>query len=1486
MSENQLDQELETNAQSEIVNRALNKAVEDARTAFEAFKADISQEISLQKLPFEEALQLAQELTTQKDSQPTPETLKSVTHILKAHVENLKQKNKKAWEESYRWGAEVSHIDYGRSSRELRHLGVWPAINSKIRKRFLGVKRIASSYRFEQAEKQKEKVRNEYENPETGITKVERLASGLEFIQDLQYYNKAEEIIKKLAKIGNEYCDTVQNQTEIVKEVKELLVQETLAKLDKLSISYFSEEERPQLKVALDEYLAVRDKGDKETEQQKWAQLWTLGRSEYEFESKLEAIHKKYDKEIVNRLTGHLIRQKFNPILEEIKTFSSDNQQQKIQGILERYLQPRNWVVDRENLHHNLMPLTTKYITHRPGIGLDEFNLLKQSKTAQEIFGNEIKDLDHTFYQEILKESLTDDSDFIYALRYYPTPEAIKHLVMIAAADSSRYRLENANATLKELSSNEHWPQILTHAVEKIPELKDLKELLLNWSHGFNLGFSNINHPEIRQTAGNFALKIYHDDLEDVLLRKLAKEALPNKDLLKELVTEGKITDKTYQLYLAVEEKFQLYAEAFRKLPPEKQETQRDFDHNVWSYEYQVREIIKELSKVSPDGNESSDSLRKFETLSHFNQLLLESTNDPGRFLFLLKGTIVNTLTSDGKNALSSGHLDLLAQLYDANSIFQEGEHPMTYLPTIIDYPNVFLDKNNLTYLQTFHETYAKDGEYPQFDVVRKVLECIGEGQITKEYALALPKEAGELMDNSSFLIYLGTVFSDSEKLESRRKIFTIYGKDETSLNRILKALDNNTVTTEVSLVLPKLVPSLFSEIGEDMLDYVLEKGTLLLRNETDLIFLNKFIGRHGKTSLNLIQGYVECLEAGVVTPDQKELVFEFTQHFRVLKPNVLSGYIKAVENKTREMYLLELKSNAEKLVGSMPSLPETREKLYYRDLMEAIYPNNSGNNWTSYESNDSCLDRMQDIAQFTFKPKYEIDLLSSASVNLKEGATADEGAIESVKQEILGIASGMEKNAFDPDKTQQELVKDIDSQLELLQQEGALGTLKLEQLTTPEEKMFLLMTEVIYGSQKVSLDEIKKLLMRFEFAFFDDIRAYIQGTTDRVSGAPNKDYALMCELHSFFSDRVKEINRRLVRAGWANDNLRALMPEYFEKLSRQTQQTESSDQLNRLRLDRLGLSDSFITQIARTLKGRTGREYDKGKVLRIIRTFESMEKGLTASNSLVKKERTKAFYGQLKAQREKTSLAVEKITGESLDPTQFHLGDINLEELAGAQSSITAGEYNDEQFASYTTQRFLNIFSDEKNILDRELDKFESETGQARQLVNGYFTKNKESAHARMVGGVCVAGDNPTEEGRSNMWDQKNYFQFVLQDPETLRCQGLVLLHHFVDDEGRKVLTASLNPSSTYLYSVDARGLFNGLMKTLEEFASANKFDRILFSQNKTIRTNRTGGEFEKALDQRVSSVNQNYSFTEPQQFSYKPDYKIQEMDVVWQRS
>ncbi|MCB0335207.1 MAG: hypothetical protein KDD62_02845, partial [Bdellovibrionales bacterium] len=69
-----------------------------------------------------------------------------------------------------------------------------------------------------------------------------------------------------------------------------------------------------------------------------------------------------------------------------------------------------------------------------------------------------------------------------------------------------------------------------------------------------------------------------------------------------------------------------------------------------------------------------------------------------------------------------------------------------------------------------------------------------------------------------------------------------------------------------------------------------------------------------------------------------------------------------------------------------------------------------------------------------------------------------------------------------------------------------------------------------------------------------------------------------------------------------------------------------------------------------------------------------------------------------------------------------------------------------------------------------------------------------------------------------------------------------------------------------------------------LIDFAEKNGFDKICCSQRKAIRTNRVGGEFERALEARIRQIAKTYQLQQEQVFSHKPSYTQRDLDVLWQ--
>ncbi|GDX62111.1 hypothetical protein LBMAG33_4210 [Candidatus Levyibacteriota bacterium] len=1201
-----------------------------------------------------------------------------------------------------------------------------------------------------------------------------KLLEGLDDLQILEYKFID---IKKYKKQIDIKLEKLKNQKEI-EQSKDKKIAEKLEEINKLNFIKKVFEHFNKKKLEEERYF-IGDKLKENNDEQ--MKLWLIYKLRNNFEEKLyikkvenviEELENDYRKKLEKLENNEEFKEAEQSTKKIINDLINNDIKQKSENLIDKI--PFE-LIKKIEIEERIFG----YITDYKG-----WIKLKESKAANEIFGDLIQNEDSKIYGDVLEKSLTDFSgEYIDLLSYYPTPDTIRNVLILATADSSIPRTIHANWVLSSLARRDNWGEILDQAQQVYPALRSARLVLEDWKYdGIN------NNPQAQEAVKDFALSLIEGDQDIGRLKGLATEALSNHSLLEVLNKKGVVSEAELR---ALGE-----AESF----------------------------IKRISEERWQKTRNNQEIRIGEN--------------------------VDTKDKD--------------------------------IPYIDSYSLKKAIRQNL-----FNLMYSRQGEDQEQLGSMKRLVTLSQ----------------RILDNQTNYSSLGYLASDE----------------------VVEVIANKQIKPELILAFPKLAKLLMDEKMKETRAFIFEHGETILKDESDLKFLNKIVGEFGQKSDPLIRGYQECLDAGVITHADRELVLEFARQFRVISPTTLGGYKEAKEAGHKEFYISQLTALAEKMTGSGVITDEERAKPVYKDLLKHVYSNNSGQ-WSSFESNESCDDRRSDIAEFNIRPWYEIDLLSQSEIRVKDGKALDPRVQEEVQKPIFAVSERMSELGYDYEKIKSELKIAIDGSLEQIIENGGLKGLDLNSVTSPEERLFLVLTDSIYGTKALDKAAVKNLLITYEFANFDDISDYIAGTRDRVGRASNQDYALLCETGEFYSNRIKEVNRRLVEAAWNNPAIAELMPEYFKKLAQETITSERKDKINQRQVDRLGLSDSFVKQVGEVLeKRKKGKieelinyyrkeleelknneefkeaekiekiindlinndiitKYEPDKVRKIIRRYEGITGGLSEKASTSKNLQTKAFYGQLRSQREKTFEALGVITGENVDPSKVHLGEVNLQQVLDVEANIREGKYDGDQFASYTVQRFIDLFDEERTKIEGELDKFESLSGKQREVLYASITKAKESAHARMVGGVCVAGDNPDKYADQNMWNMPNYFQLVFQEPDTLQCQGLVLLHHFTQG-GKKVLTASVNPSSTYLYSVDESALFTGIMGTLEQFANENGFDLITLSKNNGIRTNRTSGQFEKAMNERITQVGKTFRFDTPQQFSYHPNYQLQDMDVVWER-
>ena len=662
--------------------------------------------------------------------------------------------------------------------------------------------------------------------------------------------------------------------------------------------------------------------------------------------------------------------------------------------------------------------------------------------------------------------------------------------------------------------------------------------------------------------------------------------------------------------------------------------------------------------------------------------------------------------------------------------------------------------------------------------------------------------------------------------------------------------------------------------------------------------FLADIIKQNQGQEKELLKGYFNCKAEGIIKESNYKDILELVDRLPILNITIVKEYLEAKSNQKETEYLDKIIEIADKMTSGGIT-EEEKSKEYFQDLLEYTYPNNIGD-YADYKSASTCQDRSQDLEVFNIKEKYPIDIVDKGKLELREGRDLDKSSLENIQKEREDIMKVYSEGGIENIK--QNLDSIIEEMISKMEEENTLG-IELDKLMNQEEKIYAIM---LYSrlNKGIKAEDIKKSILYYNFVYLDNIERYQTYVDEGIE----KSYEQIMELSEFYKDTIKEAKNIIIEKGKKN----LIFEGVKENIYIENQERERREELGRLQVDKLGLNDKFINDmrnilIKRRLRKDTTEEerielenkYSLDRVREIISRYESMTGFLEEKASNSPDSNTKTFYGRLKGQRNKTIEAFKTLTGEEQDLLTTHLGNINLKEVIDLKISASNGIYDEELFDRLIQQSISNLYQEEYAILETEANKFTlvdyDENGKKIEKkpkkLNAYISKDAVSAYARMVGGVCVAGCNP-DKGSKNIWDMPNYFQLVLQNPENKKCVGLVLLHHFEDENGQKILSASYNPSSTYLFSVDEGTLFNELNNTLIEFAKENNFDKIVISKDGSIRTNRTDTMFETSMDKAINQYKDNnngdgtYSFSENKDFSYYPmNYQLKDMDIVWSR-
>lgn len=166
---------------------------------------------------------------------------------------------------------------------------------------------------------------------------------------------------------------------------------------------------------------------------------------------------------------------------------------------------------------------------------------IMRSSSTYGLFKEKVDNLYKKNHEFLLEKSLTDSGgSYIDQLIHFPEPETVRNLVLISSARFENYRTEHALHTLKRLTQQKDWPDLLRRALEEYPELSSAEVVLRNFNPDFNIG--HVIYPELSSNSQEFALGMIQKFPENKDLISIAFEIIDGTTAVNLLHQKGMIT--------------------------------------------------------------------------------------------------------------------------------------------------------------------------------------------------------------------------------------------------------------------------------------------------------------------------------------------------------------------------------------------------------------------------------------------------------------------------------------------------------------------------------------------------------------------------------------------------------------------------------------------------------------------------------------------------------------------------------------------------------------------------------------------------------------------------------------------------------------------------------------------------------------------------------------------------------------------------------
>ncbi len=568
-------------------------------------------------------------------------------------------------------------------------------ISSTIKNVFLGIKEIGKDLSKQHLESRKLALDQQLTIINEAIRKTEQC-----------FLNYIEKRVNQFVKIWENHTENVARASWVNEEITQVFItNKILPVVEKEEQGgLLSSDEKNNFLADLSDYIETRNVGDDTKKDELQTKLRDFIHTHHtpsnlKLINLLEHLVNQKDLYIVKQMTSHLACEQLSELKEDFFINLADK-------ITPQFYENLKAELKLSEYSRNSWKPKSLFDSEKVGVDLADFDLLKKSETAQAIFGPLIKKLDEHFYRILLNDSFANDIS--EGLIYYPTPDAIKTIVINAAADEGEqtYRIYSANNILSSWAKRDDWEMILDHAIKSYPELIELKSLLLNWDY-----IETGNHEDIKQQAYKLVASVINDESENQELRKIAQRSLPNDVLAAEMANNDVISQEdaaSYQQSYNFLFKLAQYDGTDYESPEAHQA--HHFNGRLFNWDLKVRSLLKKLDQVNRESDKYVDLLDNFRCLIHLGEIWREVQDDHEKLLFLTSYNAINIAAGSSDNLRASQEeLTFLKEAYDLYPIFKD-ENNDWILGVLSSNPTFFLNESGMSFLQNFFDLYQDSG--------------------------------------------------------------------------------------------------------------------------------------------------------------------------------------------------------------------------------------------------------------------------------------------------------------------------------------------------------------------------------------------------------------------------------------------------------------------------------------------------------------------------------------------------------------------------------------------------------------------------------------------------------------------------------------------------------------------------------------------------------------------------------------------------------